>query len=301
MGALARGLACLHLGFRCAFRCVRRARRVACACRGACRLARRAPRRERAKRQRGWPATGRRCRQPTRRPASTRHGTRTPSIWTCSAAPRCSSGLARPPRRQARSLASWLLAPCRPRAHRSARQEAAVARLRRSTSGASSWPRTACSRRRAAAQRSSCFLAWAEGAGPRAVTRRWVAAPRGLPVDSRRSGCCCGCSLPAVHRRGVLADSARGRHHPVVRADAHDPEWLRSRRRRSARAARYAALFEHAVARAAPPAPLLRLQLRLSVARGLPAPACMRQLNRILGFAELRHSARRSSTFRSRR
>jgi hypothetical protein len=52
----------------------------------------------------------------------------------------------------------------------------------------------------------------------------------------------------------------------------------------------YAALFEHAVAAPAGAPRLLELQRRLSAGAHL-APACMRQLNRILGFAELRASA----------
>ncbi|MCA1560974.1 MAG: DNA mismatch repair protein [Acidobacteria bacterium] len=53
---------------------------------------------------------------------------------------------------------------------------------------------------------------------------------------------------------------------------------------------RYAALFEHATRAPAPPGVLATLQLRLS-ADGASAPQCMRQLNRILGFAELRTGA----------
>jgi hypothetical protein len=53
---------------------------------------------------------------------------------------------------------------------------------------------------------------------------------------------------------------------------------------------RYAAIFEHAV-RAPTASPLLgELQQRLS-AEGAPAPACMRRLNTILSFAELRRGA----------
>ena len=53
---------------------------------------------------------------------------------------------------------------------------------------------------------------------------------------------------------------------------------------------RYAALFEHASRAPASPGVLAALQLRLSV-DGASAPQCMRQLNRILGFAELRTGA----------
>jgi hypothetical protein len=52
---------------------------------------------------------------------------------------------------------------------------------------------------------------------------------------------------------------------------------------------RYAAIFEHVSAAKVDTAPLQELQVRLS-AGSLAAPACMRQLNRILGFGELRTS-----------
>ena len=54
--------------------------------------------------------------------------------------------------------------------------------------------------------------------------------------------------------------------------------------------ARYAALFGHTTAARFAAAPLLALQERLS-AGGHAAPACMRQLNRILGFADFRIAA----------
>ena len=54
--------------------------------------------------------------------------------------------------------------------------------------------------------------------------------------------------------------------------------------------ARYAAMFEHAV-RAPRASPRLRAILERLSAHGQPAPACMRELNRILGFAELRRGA----------
>lgn len=54
--------------------------------------------------------------------------------------------------------------------------------------------------------------------------------------------------------------------------------------------ARYAALFEHATAARFAAVPLRALQERLS-AGGHGAPACMRQLNRILGLAEFRTAA----------
>jgi hypothetical protein len=54
--------------------------------------------------------------------------------------------------------------------------------------------------------------------------------------------------------------------------------------------ARYAALFEHVCAARFEAPPLRGLQARLA-ADGSTAPACMRRLNRILGFAELRRSA----------
>ena len=54
--------------------------------------------------------------------------------------------------------------------------------------------------------------------------------------------------------------------------------------------ARYAALFEHATAARFAAATLLTLQERLS-AGGQSAPACMRRLNRILGFADFRTAA----------
>ena len=53
---------------------------------------------------------------------------------------------------------------------------------------------------------------------------------------------------------------------------------------------RYGAIFEHAVAAPSGSARLTELLERLS-AEGQPAPACMRRLNRILGFAELRRGA----------
>ena len=53
---------------------------------------------------------------------------------------------------------------------------------------------------------------------------------------------------------------------------------------------RYAAIFEHAVTVPSGAARLKALLERLS-ADGHPAPACMRQLNRILGFGELRRGA----------
>jgi hypothetical protein len=52
---------------------------------------------------------------------------------------------------------------------------------------------------------------------------------------------------------------------------------------------RYAALFEHAITAPATASRLRTLLERLS-AEGLPAPACMRRLNRILGFSELRQN-----------
>jgi hypothetical protein len=54
--------------------------------------------------------------------------------------------------------------------------------------------------------------------------------------------------------------------------------------------ARYAALFEHATRTSFVSPALRQLNARLSV-DGKSAPACMRQLNRILGFAELRSTA----------
>ncbi|HMF59933.1 MAG TPA: hypothetical protein VK595_06160 [Vicinamibacterales bacterium] len=53
---------------------------------------------------------------------------------------------------------------------------------------------------------------------------------------------------------------------------------------------RYAAIFEHVSSARVESAPLQALRGRLS-AGGLAAPACMRRLNRILGFGELRVSA----------
>ena len=53
---------------------------------------------------------------------------------------------------------------------------------------------------------------------------------------------------------------------------------------------RYAAIFEHVSAASVEAAPLREIRDRLS-AGGLAAPACMRRLNRILGFGELRTSA----------
>jgi MutS domain V len=53
---------------------------------------------------------------------------------------------------------------------------------------------------------------------------------------------------------------------------------------------RYAAIFEHAVSPRFSTAPLRAIQTRLS-GDGVPAPACMRALNRVLGFAELRTGA----------
>ena len=53
---------------------------------------------------------------------------------------------------------------------------------------------------------------------------------------------------------------------------------------------RYGAIFEHAVGAPGGSARLTELLERLS-AEGQPAPACMRRLNRILGFAELRRGA----------
>jgi hypothetical protein len=53
---------------------------------------------------------------------------------------------------------------------------------------------------------------------------------------------------------------------------------------------RYAALFEHAVM-APPQSARLRSLLERLSAGGGPAPACMRQLNRILGYGELRRGA----------
>ncbi len=54
--------------------------------------------------------------------------------------------------------------------------------------------------------------------------------------------------------------------------------------------ARYAALFEHATAAKVTSPALRGIQDRLSV-EGKAAPACMRRLNRILGFADLRRGA----------
>ncbi len=53
---------------------------------------------------------------------------------------------------------------------------------------------------------------------------------------------------------------------------------------------RYAAIFEHAVSAPSGAARLKAILERLS-AEGHPAPACMRRLNRILGFGELRRGA----------
>ena len=53
---------------------------------------------------------------------------------------------------------------------------------------------------------------------------------------------------------------------------------------------RYAGLFEHALASPASGERLRHLHARLT-AEGFSAPSCMRQLNRILGFAELRTGA----------
>jgi hypothetical protein len=53
---------------------------------------------------------------------------------------------------------------------------------------------------------------------------------------------------------------------------------------------RYASIFEHAVA-IQPASPLLATLLDRLSAEGQRAPACMRQLNRILGFGELRRGA----------
>jgi MutS domain V len=53
---------------------------------------------------------------------------------------------------------------------------------------------------------------------------------------------------------------------------------------------RYAAIFEHVSSARVESAPLREIRDRLS-AGGLAAPACMRRLNRILGFGELRTSA----------
>ncbi|MEO8077405.1 MAG: DNA mismatch repair protein MutS [Acidobacteriota bacterium] len=53
---------------------------------------------------------------------------------------------------------------------------------------------------------------------------------------------------------------------------------------------RYAALFEHATGAPFEAPPLRQVQARLS-AGGAAAPACMQRLNRIIGFAQLRHSA----------
>lgn len=187
----------------------------------------------------------------------------------------------------AATLQRWLLAPSAPDAIR-ARQEAV-----NELAAADGWRETlAAHGHLAAAVRHAelaSFLAWAEGPGafPDAGGRALKAAVLVLTASIWILGAMQAAGLtegaywltPLV-AGVVLSFVTSGRvHQQFDRAGAGQQAF-----------SRYAALFEHAVVAPSAAAGLASLRDRLSAA-GIAAPACMRRLNRIMGFAQLRSGA----------
>lgn len=128
------------------------------------------------------------------------------------------------------------------------------------------------------------FLAWAEGPGPfgryssllKVVTFAILGSMWGLFALAPSAG---WWMIPLV--LGVILSFAlAGRIHIALHRAGAGQQSL----------TRYAAIFEHVASATFEAPPLRALQQRLS-ADGLAAPGCMRRLNRILGFGELRTSA----------
>jgi hypothetical protein len=187
----------------------------------------------------------------------------------------------------ARTLQAWLLAPSSPAAI--AARQVAVAEL----APADEWRENlAAHGRRANAVRPAeleSFLAWAEGPGRlnapylrllRVVVLTITAAIAILAALHATGRVDTGYWLMPMTLGIVLSFVTAGIvHGEFNRALSGQPAF-----------ARYAELFLHAVQAPSASAPLAELQQRLS-ASGLSAPACMRKLNRILGFAQLRAGA----------
>lgn len=133
------------------------------------------------------------------------------------------------------------------------------------------------------------FLAWAEGPPP-------VARPPLVILKATVMTICAAIwTLVALHLLGIgpaglwLIPAIAGGVLSFATAGKVQAAFERAGAGQDA-LARYAALFEHATAARFAAVPLRALQERLS-AGGHGAPACMRQLNRILGLAEFRTAA----------
>ena len=132
------------------------------------------------------------------------------------------------------------------------------------------------------------FLTWAESRTPLlpyfgVIQRRDVRAHR-VDVDPHRAAC---------HRRvaGAVAHPARPWADPLVRHGVRHPPRVRCRRHgTSGRCASTRRSSRTSPARGSRCSKLASLQERLG-SHSEPAPAAMRRLNRILGFAELRHGS----------
>jgi hypothetical protein len=187
----------------------------------------------------------------------------------------------------AATLQRWLLAPAAPDAVRA--RQVAVNEL----ADADEWRETlAAHGRLAAAVRGvelASFLKWAEGPGAFPDARRRalhavvlvLTASIWILAAMHAAGLTQGAYwLTPLVAGAVLSFATSGRvHGQFDRAGAGQQAF-----------SRYAALFEHAVAAPSAAPCLASVRNRLSAA-GDPAPACMRRLNRIMGFAQLRSGA----------
>ncbi len=208
-------------------------------------------------------------------------------ISTCSAAHRCSSGsvLAPPSTDIARLPAGCCPRLPHPRSCLARRHRPS---WRRSTTGASSWPRSACWRRPTGPTRSP-----RSGAGRRARTRhcaasRVIKAAVYVIVASLWI-------FGGLHFSGVMPNSIWGI--PLLAgialsfATAHAVTRVFDEAGTGERTlAQYASIFEHIDSQRFTSTRLAALQQSMS-ADGRPAPVAMRALNRILSFADLRRGA----------
>lgn len=179
-------------------------------------------------------------------------------------------------------LAEWLLTAATPEAIR--RRQAAVGELASHDEWRDELAAHGVLARGARQQDIDAFVAWAEGPGPlgahalllKAVTFTLLGSMWLLVAVGGSSG---WWMIPLVLGVALSFAMTRTIHLALDRAGAGQQAL-----------ARYAALFEQVSAATFEAAPLRELRDRLS-AGGLTAPACMRRLNRILGFGELRRSA----------
>jgi hypothetical protein len=181
-----------------------------------------------------------------------------------------------------RRLADWLLEPAPPAEIRS--RQTAVGELASHAEWREQFAAHGVLARGARQHEIEAFIGWAEGPalfggrGPllRAIVFAILGSMWLLIVVNRSSGLW---MIPLVC--GLVLSFALAKAITVALDRAGAGQQALSR---------YAAIFEHVSSARVESAPLQALRARLS-AEGLAAPACMRHLNTILGFGELRISA----------